>query len=173
MHLGFPRRVRHPLYPRLAADPAGRAPRVSPALAGTLEELRRAAAAGSRALRAVFVLVEPERPSLSRAERDFLWESFQVPAFLLLRDAGGKILGYECEAQDGFHLESPDAPLPAGTLERSPCECGRPGSRLVYAETASVRSAAMRPSAAGVYPACRSADPSASRISSTFSAVEP
>ena len=86
MHLGFPRRVRHPLYPRLAADPAGRAPRVSPALAGTLEELRRAAAAGSRALRAVFVLVEPERPSLSRAERDFLWE--MLPGSRLSAAAG-------------------------------------------------------------------------------------
>jgi hypothetical protein len=178
MHLGFVRRVRHPLYPRLAADPAGHAPGVSPALAGTVEELRRAAAAGAHATRAVFVLVDPERPSLTGAERDFLWEAFQVPAFVLLRDGGGRILGYECEAQDGFHLETADVSLRGASLVCTPCECGRPGSRLrvdpaTYAETDNARSAAARPSAAGVYPACFSAEPKASKISSTFSAVEP
>jgi hypothetical protein len=179
MHLGFARRVRHPLYPRLAAAAAGRGgPRVAPALAGTLEELRRAAAEGTRATRALFVLVEQERPTLTGAERDFLWECFQVPAFLLLRDAGGKILGYECEAQDGFHLEAGDVHLDGALPVSKPCECGRPGHRVrvdtaAYTETASACSAATRPSEAGLYPACCSADPRASRISSTFSAVEP
>jgi hypothetical protein len=140
MHFGFHRRVRHPLYPHLAADPAACAPQVSRAFAGTLEELRCAASAGARATQAVFVLVKRKRPFLLDKERDFLWEAFQVPAYLLLSDEGGKILAYECEVQDGFHLGHTDLSLPGAILVCSPCECGRPGNRLQLARSANLES---------------------------------
>src|SRR5512146_297028 len=100
MPFGFRQRRRHPLFPRLKAHPAKRSPRLCSALSGTLEELRIAAVRGPRPETAVFVVVKRDRPFLTAAERDFLWEAFQVPSYLLLCSDDGMVLGYECEAQD-------------------------------------------------------------------------
>jgi hypothetical protein len=74
----FPNRVRHPFFPDLAAAPAAGAREREMAVAGTRGELARAAAAGVRPRRAVFVLAR-EDEFVSDGERDELWRAFQVP----------------------------------------------------------------------------------------------
>jgi hypothetical protein len=122
--------IRHPFYPGLAVTPAVKCKGQCASLAGTFRELVRAAAAGARARRMIFVLHEPGSPFLSEHARDELWQTFQVPVFAVLLDRNGCLLAYECEAQSGLHLES-QALWSAGVLESAPCECGRPGPRLL------------------------------------------
>jgi hypothetical protein len=86
--------------------------------------LERAAAAGASAQRALFVMNRWDSPSLSNAQRDRLWMLFQVPAYAMLVDGAGGLVGFECEAQNGFHV--PGKPAPDSPI----CECGRPGRRL-------------------------------------------
>jgi hypothetical protein len=69
-------------------------------------------------------------PLLSTRERDALWNRFGVPVLSVLVDDEGRLLGYECEAQKGVHLNAPWQPGPHHQLEQSPCDCGRPGNRL-------------------------------------------
>ena len=143
--------LRHPLYPDWVMTPARAARGRTTALSGTYRELVRAASSGVSAGRAVFVMHSPDTPLLSDADRDVLWNAFQVPVFACLLDAEGRLVGYECEAQDGLHIGTacPDGshkmrifhedsilgyriPLDQTVLETSPCECGRPGHRLRF-----------------------------------------
>jgi hypothetical protein len=94
------------------------------ALSGTFQELEQAAAAGASAQRALFVLNRWNGAPLTDAQRDRLWTLFQVPAYAMLIDNDGRLVGYECEAQNGFHV--PGKPAPDSPL----CECGRPGQLL-------------------------------------------
>ena len=167
--------VRHPFYPGLPVTLAAKCKGPCVGLSGTLHELTRAATAGARVRRMIFALHYPGSPFLSESERDQLWEVFQVPVFALLLDRDGRLLAYECEAQSGLHV-GPQAPWSASELESAPCECGRPGPRLVLAAQAAVPnafSAAERLSPAALNPWSASASSSAPRTSSTFSAVEP
>ena len=145
--------LRHPFFPDWAATPARLAKGSCAALSGTFQELKRAAEAGVRPSRMVFAMHYPNGPLLSGRERDALWDTFQVPAFALLLDGEGRLVGYECEAHDGLHIGSvcPSTtdrqlifsdedtilgyriPLDRFTLESAPCDCGRPGQRLRYA----------------------------------------
>ena len=128
--------IRHPFYPGLAVTLAVACKGPCAGLSGTLRELTRAATAGARARRMVFALNYPGFPFLSETERDQLWQTFQVPVFAVMLDRDGHLLAYECEAQSGLHV-GPLAPWSAGVLESAPCECGRPGRRLVLsAQTA-------------------------------------
>ena len=150
LKIRFP--LRHPLYPDWAVTPARAAQGRSMVLSGTCWELLRAAAGGLTAERAVFVLHFPDSPFLSASDRDALWEAFQVPVYACLLDGEGRLVGYECEAQDGLHIPtecSGDSrqtallcedsllgyriPLDVTLLDKSPCECGRPGQRLRFA----------------------------------------
>ncbi len=108
-------------------------------LSGSFTELVRAAESGVRAERAVFAIQSSDRPFLTDFERDSLWERFQVPVVGLLLDRRGRLVAWECEAQDGMHVGgawSEEAIwvqrllATAGALESSQCECGRPGQRL-------------------------------------------
>ena len=132
MRFGFGRRLRHPFYPALKLAPAAKARHEAPALCGGCEELFLAAAAGVRVRRAVFPLRLPAEPFLSPLERDTLWDRFKVPIYALLLDGHGRLIGYECEAQQGIHLVEDYAPgLLFGRIESAACECGRPGVRLM------------------------------------------
>jgi hypothetical protein len=121
----FRRTVRHPFFPEVAADPAARAWGQSQALAGTFRELSGAAARGAKARRAVYVMTTEGEP-LSDGQREELWRLFQVPIYALLT-RGGRLKGWECEAQNGLHV--------AGGGAEIRCACGRPGATVMAAET--------------------------------------
>ncbi|HMD70495.1 MAG TPA: hypothetical protein VKF41_04090 [Bryobacteraceae bacterium] len=152
--------IRHPFYPGLPVTLAVECQGPCAGLSGTFRELTRAAAAGARVHRMVFALHYPGTPFLDGSQRDQLWRMFQVPVFAMLSDRNGRLLAYECEAQSGLHV-GPQAPWSAGMLESAPCECGRPGPRLVLAAQAVLK------------PCCLRASSSASSTNTTFSAVEP
>src|ERR1022692_2218161 len=120
---------RHPLYPGLTAARAATARGEHAALAGSFDELARARAAGTRARRAGFGLHDSGGPYLSEGERDALWEMFRARVYGMLLDRDGRVLGYECEAQDGLHVLA-ECALPAGLMDAGPCCCGRLGVRL-------------------------------------------
>jgi len=135
----FQQRIRHPFFPDLAATPAQGARGRPIAVAGTFAELARAAAAGVEARRAVFVLSRQE-DFPGDGERDELWRLFQVPVFALLLDRTGAIVAWECEAQNGLHVEARGG-VRLGTWEESPCPCGRPGARLMPASSLATHAA--------------------------------
>ncbi len=119
----FRRRIRHPFFPDLAAEPAAQARGRSKALAGTFADLSNAAARGAEARRAIFVLTS-ESEQLSAGERDELWRLFQVPVYALL-ERGGRVEAWECEAQNGLHI--------AEGGDGSTCACGRPNAVMAHA----------------------------------------
>jgi len=135
----FQNRIRHPFFPDLAATPAAEARGRSTAVAGTFAELARAAAAGVEARRAVFVLSRPDEFP-GQGERDELWRRFQVPVFALVVDRAGRIVAWECEAQNGLHGEAGCEP-PVGMRDESPCPCGRPGARVMLASSLATHAA--------------------------------
>jgi hypothetical protein len=105
---------------------------MSAAVYGAFEELSLASEMGVRVSRAVFPLRRPSNPFLTETQRDALWDMFQVPIYALLVDARGRVVGYECETQDGIHLRDDYAAgLLFGNIESELCECGRPGPRLM------------------------------------------
>jgi hypothetical protein len=149
IRIRFP--LRHPFFPDWKATPTRLAKGACTTLSGSYKELARAATTGIRPSRAVFAMHYPDSQFLGDAERDALWEMFQVPVFALLLDGEGRLVGYECEAHDGLHIgsscpktsdrqviSSEDSvlgyriPWDKFILESTPCECGRPGQRLRY-----------------------------------------
>jgi hypothetical protein len=113
--------IRHPFFPELPAAAAAKASGRPAVLAGTFGELARAAERGAGARRAVYVVI-PEGRLLSDGERDELWRLFQVPVYALMVQPGGRVMAWECEAQNGLHVEEGGG--------ESTCACGRPGARL-------------------------------------------
>jgi hypothetical protein len=128
----FRPRLQHPFYPDLKLAPARRSGATAPALYGAFEDLSAAAQNGAGADRAVFALRRPANPFLSEPQRDALWEWFQVPVLTILLGRDGSPIAYECEAHDGLHLRDDySGGLLSGHIESRPCECGRPGRRLM------------------------------------------
>jgi hypothetical protein len=95
------------------------------ALCGRYAELVEAAANGVSVERAVFALIARDEPPLTPVQRDRLWKLFQTPIYAILTGRDGRIAGFECEAQDGFHL-----PGKRTSDAEAVCECGRPGAML-------------------------------------------
>ncbi|HEY9140864.1 MAG TPA: hypothetical protein VIN93_08225 [Bryobacteraceae bacterium] len=129
----FHSRIRHPLYPSVRATPAASSFGHPMALAGTFQQLAHAGLRRVEPRRAVFVLQNEGDPLLNDAQRDELWELFQVPVYVLVLDRNRRVCAYECEAHQGLHLPLDIGPrrIPPG-VETSPCGCGRPGPRLRY-----------------------------------------
>ncbi len=132
MRIILPSRFRHPLFPKLRPTAAKRATGAHPVLTGTFAHLMSARIRGATAERALFVVSRVGRPWISDAERDILWQQFEVPILGLLVDDRGEILAYECEAQC-LHVGAKCIPPSAGVLDETPCDCGRPGQRLTPA----------------------------------------
>ncbi len=66
---------------------------------------------------------------LDEPSRDLLWAAFEVPLFVQYVDASGTVAAFECEAHRSLHLVGS---APAGAeLLHSPCDCGKPGPRLL------------------------------------------
>ncbi len=102
---------------------------------------------------AVFVLTEVGDKPVTDLTRVVLWQHFGVPVYELYLDSRGVLLASECEAQDGWHVESgarfflrdrelmvqsaPGGPVRTGLtrfLESAPCACGRSGTRILDPE---------------------------------------
>jgi hypothetical protein len=129
MKSGVRSSIRHPLFPKLAAVTASGAGPVSTVIIGTFAELTQAAANGACASRAVFAMRHPSASGLSEAERDILWNLFQVPVYALIVDERGRVLAFECEVHEGLHLQE-GVVLP-GAMDSSLCDCGYPARRLM------------------------------------------
>lgn len=101
---------------------------------------------------AIFVTTECGKPPLSDTARIVLWQTFGVPVYELLVGAG-KLLACECEAHNGWHVESnvkletadgalhiaapgkrPEPIGIAARVETGTCPCGRAGVRILQAE---------------------------------------
>lgn len=52
----------------------------------------------------IFTSEEDQR--LSDADHDRIWRWFRLPVFEQIRAADGRLLAWECESRDGFHLAS-------------------------------------------------------------------
>jgi hypothetical protein len=113
------KRVRHPFFPDLAADPAASARGRSKALAGTFHELAAAAARGAEAL-------TTPAETLSDGQRHELWRLFQVPVYALVTGRDGSLLGWECEAQNGLHSADREG--------EGVCACGRAGAKAMHTQ---------------------------------------
>ena len=108
------------------------------AVSGTFHQLTQAAMRRVEPRRAVFVLQNEGDCLLSDAQRDELWDRFEVPVYVLLLDADRRVYAYECEAHRDLHLTRESTALrqiPPG-IEALPCGCGRPGPRMRYSHPA-------------------------------------
>jgi phenylacetate-coenzyme A ligase PaaK-like adenylate-forming protein len=126
-------------------------------LAGSTGELQKLAqCVQSRAFdlssvdHAIFAITVCGEEALSDRTRVVLWQAFGVPVYELLVSANGTLLGSECEAHDGWHVEPNvrfaiiDGKIAyvasgrtgeptglAGRLESGRCACGRLGVRIL------------------------------------------
>lgn len=100
---------------------------------------------------AVFVITDFRDVPLNDADRTALWNAFSVPVYELLLADDGTLLAAECEAQEGWHVESgvrfssvndqlwysrrgrQTGTGLMGMIEDEPCPCGRSGKRIVNA----------------------------------------
>jgi hypothetical protein len=82
---------------------------------------------------AVIVLATSPDELLTEARRDRVWQAFRVPIFEQLVNRNGTLLAAECEAHDGFHIESPALVFDKNYIDPEPCGCGRPTPRLKMA----------------------------------------
>lgn len=99
---------------------------------------------------AVFVLTGHRDTPLRDTARSAFWQTFGVPVYELLLDSNRSILAAECEAHEGWHVESGTVFSTlegqlwyrrrhghfagtgfTGRVEAQPCPCGRAGQRLV------------------------------------------
>src|SRR6185437_13492495 len=118
----FGSRLRHPFFPEIPATSAQHAHGSVIGLSGTLKELEEAAQLGVVVRRAVFVIHHWNESLLTAAEREHIWNLFEVPVYAVLLDSLGNVAAYECEAQNGLHMVT-------GVAESAVCACGRPGMR--------------------------------------------
>lgn len=136
------------------------------ALAGSVAELRRLAEGAEdygarmpKLTHSVIAFAILRQTFLSREARDLFWRVFQAPVFGQILSPEGRLLAWECEAHDGFHIEGEQAIFEAeagpgepellatsladlrrpvlrlatgltGSIERATCGCGLPGPRL-------------------------------------------
>jgi hypothetical protein len=122
MTFRFRTKIRHPFFPGSSPTPVNEARGRASALSGSYADLEQAFAQGVSAERAVFVLLERTAPVFTSAQRDRLWELYQTPVYAILIGGDGRVEGFECEVQCGFH--APGKP-PANA--EMVCECGRLG----------------------------------------------
>jgi hypothetical protein len=126
-------------------------------LAGSTADLHRFASQAQLGIRdlpgvdhGVVVLTECGTYPATDDFRDLVWELFGVPVYELFLDLEGKLIASECEAHDGWHIESMatafylfngelilDRRIDAvrtgltGYVETALCPCGRSDPRLI------------------------------------------
>lgn len=80
-------------------------------------------------------------PPLTAAQHDELWQEFGLPVFQQIREPDGRLLAYDCEAADGFHVLEPALSLERMTPLPGPCPCGDATTRVRPAATGRARAA--------------------------------
>jgi hypothetical protein len=138
------------------------------AIAGPVAVLMRLAEAASQAdpaipavTRAIVAFTGLEHGAMTEAERDTLWQAFEVPIFEQCLGADGSLLAWECEAHEGLHTVEENVIVEPGSgsglivtsltdhrhptirlvtslaakLQTGVCECGQPGPRLLGLST--------------------------------------
>jgi phenylacetate-coenzyme A ligase PaaK-like adenylate-forming protein len=107
---------------------------------------------------AVVAFTGPRDGLLTEDDRNELWTAFKVPVLAKLHGFHRELVGWECEAQEGLHLEPGSAVVEtvadsgelaitcldnfecpclrvrtglAAEITSAPCHCGRPGDRLM------------------------------------------
>ena len=80
---------------------------------------------------------------LAAEHHERLWSLFGLPLYEQIRGEDGSLLGWECDAREGWHLSCESdgtprllriKPRPAlwhGALSQGPCACGRSGLKLL------------------------------------------
>jgi hypothetical protein len=106
--------------------------------------------------RALFIRIGLDEGLLSPIERDGLWQRHGVPMFEHLVGMDGELLAWECETHSGLHIMQENAIFEvvegellltsltdllqptiqmrtgwSGHIEKEPCDCGRPGPRIL------------------------------------------
>lgn len=105
------------------------------AIAGTLAQLDELARARPGSLTHAIIVLEREGdPRLAEADRERLWRAFHVPVFEQVIAEDGTLLGAECEAHNGLHIESTQWWLGGQEVDASPCGCGRKTPRVISTE---------------------------------------
>ena len=109
-----------------------------------------------RGHRALFIRIGFDEGLLSPIERDGLWQRHGVPMFEHLVGMDGELLAWECETHSGLHVSDDNAVFEnvgdellltsltdlvqptlqmrtgwSARIETEPCDCGRPGPRLI------------------------------------------
>lgn len=97
----------------------------------------------------IFVVTQLGDTPLTSRFRDRLWEQFRVPVYEMYLDGDARLLAYECEAQEGWHIlrdvrfvrSGDELLLERGgevtrtglnwVIEEAACCCGRPERRLL------------------------------------------
>ncbi len=73
----------------------------------------------------VIVFSDPSVAPLHERQHAMLWDWFGLPAYEQIRTASGRLLAYECDARDGFHMAPGIDPSEfGGIIETRPCPCG-------------------------------------------------
>jgi len=101
------------------------------ALAGTLDELRAAAATSLTVKRGIVVFTHSLDSCIADADRDFLWHRFGVPVFEQYLNAHNELLATECDAHAGLHIVAEWGGLARNGTDADPCPCGDPRPLLV------------------------------------------
>jgi hypothetical protein len=100
-------------------------------LAGSYRDLILVAELGDRGIlqlppltRPLLVLSRAEEGPLTSVQQESLWRHLRMPFYEQLRDECGKLLAYDCDAHEGFHVVSHAVAEYAIEAYHGPCPCG-------------------------------------------------
>jgi len=122
-----------------------------------------------RSHRALIIRIGIDEGLLSPIERDGLWQRHGVPMFEHMVGMDGELLAWECETHSGLHIVEDNAVFECvegellltsltdllqptlqmrtgwfAQVETEPCDCGRPGPRLVGLRELTLRAGAVQ-----------------------------
>jgi hypothetical protein len=81
----------------------------------------------------LLVFTQPGEGPLTPLQHDRLWRWFRLPIFEQIRDAQGKLLAYECDTRESFHLAEGATVSDTGAFGyNAVCGCGREGTLLSF-----------------------------------------
>lgn len=85
----------------------------------------------------ILVLSQPGEWPLSTAQHDMLWRIFGLPVLEQIRERGGALLAFECEAREGFHVTCRNIRIPQAEPLDGQCPCGLSAPRIKFSAAVS------------------------------------